>query len=1838
MNGNAKREGYVYQDILSAYIVAKNIYDGDFSSTFLFDVKKTKVGQSDKFDDISVFKKNESIFYQIKYSDEINNHILTKSDFTQTNKYDLALHTLYKSWKTLRNKTNHFRICLAWTHPNSNDEILQYINFIDGESYFLNSKCFKFDITKIWPNKEVVAKWKSLKSFVKKEKITRNSFADFLNDLVIEINLPKSSLLENFNGELDSCLFNLIKKDIGVGSYPNNQITPEECARKLCDFIRAKASKGQKQIISCNEILAHLHIRTDFGGINEEFPIDMSIITDTPERVSKIKDIIKTENRIIVEGNPGSGKSWFIENLEKEIKTEYRIIKHFCYTDLTDSLLKERITTNVFLGSLLAQLSKLNFVNFHGLANKYASNLDNLNKALASVREPLLIIVDGLDHIYRIFEQNISELCENEIHIIEAVSKLNLSNPLVKILLLSQPIKQLDILSNFYIVQLPKLDELYVRKLLPKYDVENFSLNNESLSQKIASKSNGNALFISYLIKEYKKNKVRNSFDWLFNIPDYDVELKEYYSFIYSKIKDSFNISMVLCCTDYSVTEKELKKITGLGDIVNDQIHILMPILQYTHAYGYSIYHESYKKFILERLQGKNVKIKDIVLPKLITWLENEDFYSNIKAYSFLLQYYNENKDYTKIEQYISQDFLYQSLSGLFPIHTIKQNHKWLLQSAKYINKLCNEIILIQQSLAINIFDELDDNTIGSLLLASTSNKNEDAIINFLYPNERLAFDFSKTFRILRYLCMHGVQNVNWNILSEHESELSLKDVGCLLTMLLDRKDYNKVNSLVSNWLNLQELQENADFWLDLFDNFEWYYLTKDESITSFCPAVLKAYHHFFFPTKTFHDFLSEIVQKDFIGDKISAVSFFVRLFWAARVTSEKKIEEEIQQITERNWFLNWIIYSIKIIKISQRNFSYEELVSAFSLLCADLDQYKGKIRACDLYAIENLIHKTFYLGLNLGKKDLSILKKCILILEKVTETQTSFFNYPGGPLTTLKYSEIKATYCPDDPIKNQTITNIYKENGYYHLCASQFFLFSYLFSKQKNAETAEKYYDEGIKSLLTIGTHKDYSLSDLICLSDEYHKSVKNLPKKFFYKLENLSYLMQSHTDRDDVANYPDEWFSVFLDAYPEDAIKYLIHRTINNEHVYGYHEYALKIFMERNCAVQYSTLWFLLWLSLPLLKSEKSIFTAFKLRNHIDKRLLPFFDQWMKNRPTISLQKEQDDYSNDIIRNYKDLYKIDLSHEEKNDFVRNNDFEISLPSKTILAFKASSFNEALGYFEKLKYDQELDLQNIQTYILSLDDCEKKKILILEISKKLAYKDIGKISILFDSSSDEYIYFNIALFVYTNRGGFEVLTNCNYFDAAYKKNKEKSLSFLQEILAIYIIDNSSSYKLSSNLVCSLIKLKRPEKEIQPLFDIVDKFITKRFPDALDDVFQESSYSKLDDFSFEELLVALLIGRLKTLTGEKNRNILLGIKFISETNPELLIKPYCFFFSSFNLLLPSQRAVLLQILHENVPNNILTKELLDILEKNYPTQFFIEDHYIRKICKLQNLLLPCIPNRLIYPSHVNDENFLSLINERYKFITDKYGCIHGSYNEYQKYRKDFSEKYKDIYVMQLEKICAPIINYPDIAYQIVNQRLYEVMDYSEKNDTLIPSEVRFTIEDTVQNITSLSERPAFLPFPIDMDDKPEGIRIFSNNEWVIICANETQYISKENFEKKAVYGKIILVADKQYKQPIVENCNFEEIDKKNYFLLSDILVNILNLTLNKDIFTGFFYLRNQEIVAKSISWREKYMGSIENGLEIPTYEGNALLVKKNLLDEIKKIYQGNLILLKKVNH
>ncbi len=84
-------KGYEYQDLLSALFIVEQLLTTN-NAKFKIDKKESK---NDKFDDITIISDNGTFKRQIKYSED---KILGKADFSSAS-YDLALDTLFKSWK-----------------------------------------------------------------------------------------------------------------------------------------------------------------------------------------------------------------------------------------------------------------------------------------------------------------------------------------------------------------------------------------------------------------------------------------------------------------------------------------------------------------------------------------------------------------------------------------------------------------------------------------------------------------------------------------------------------------------------------------------------------------------------------------------------------------------------------------------------------------------------------------------------------------------------------------------------------------------------------------------------------------------------------------------------------------------------------------------------------------------------------------------------------------------------------------------------------------------------------------------------------------------------------------------------------------------------------------------------------------------------------------------------------------------------------------------------------------------------------------------------------------------------------------------------------------------------------------------------------------------------------------------------------------------------------------------------------------------------------------------------------------------------------------------------------
>ena len=86
-------------------------------------------------------------------------------------------------------------------------------------------------------------------------------------------------------------------------------------------------------------------------------------------------------------------------------------------------------------------------------------------------------------------------------------------------------------------------------------------------------------------------------------------------------------------------------------------------------------------------------------------------------------------------------------------------------------------------------------------------------------------------------------------------------------------------------------------------------------------------------------------------------------------------------------------------------------------------------------------------------------------------------------------------------------------------------------------------------------------------------------------------------------------------------------------------------------------------------------------------------------------------------------------------------------------------------------------------------------------------------------------------------------------------------------------------------------------------------------------------------------------------------------------------------------------------------------------------------------------------------------------------------------------------------------------------------------------------------------------------YPEKMNNSPQNIYDYSDDEWVIIGAFEEQYTSIDNYKKKLNYSRIFLVTDQKFEQPLTMKMNYNELDKYNIFLLTtSFIFNCSNLT------------------------------------------------------------------------
>lgn len=1573
MSLNNAHEGYDYQDLIISYFILREILDGNIDSIFSIDKKNTSGDIPDRFDDLVITNGVRIQRKQIKYSNEETSKTLIKDYLSNDSSYSLALHKLFETWKELKTSDTEFRLCLAWEEP-TDEDITRVLEVRPNISSFDNfpTKVYQINLDLLWEeNPETFNRWDSLSRYVKNNNTDRNEFVEFCNDLLIEVNLPKASLKFENPSDLEVILIGQAQR-LGIEQYPNDDIYIPDFLVRLAKITGRYRTRSAQ--ISANEILTELRVRTDFGRIEQRFEIDQSKNITSDEKNRLFIENAITNNKTLLLGEPGSGKSWFLTNLIEYLAAQnHAVIRHYCFTSTEDSSFDKRVSSDVFFGNLISDIER----HFPKIKQEkkqlYASNLTELNLLLAAVDRPLIIIVDGLDHINRVLKTS-ATLSIEKTRIIDYISQMELPRN-VKIILGSQPANEIETLTEnfgFISTKIPKWDIGNTKELIHKFGCANIQVDGQDLSALIHEKSEGSPLYLTYILKTLGDHKTITK-EFIDTLPKYEFNLKNYYEYLTQQIGNN-TTAEILSCLEFAVSKKELKEIIPMKHHFNSDMKVLAPvILENSSRGGIKLYHDSFRRFNIEKLSS----IADLndIYEFIIVWLRNNDFYENDKAYRYLLKYLILSEKFDEVSRYADNNFLPKSLYFAHPESLVKNNYKSFLHVAEK-----------SQNWPLFIY--------ASELHRAISTTNSEEHRNQFLESFELYFEA---------ICsIYGPDKANALLFFNEDKNYSNR-ITAKGFMILQEYGY------LPKWDEVETLFEN-DIAQEDFKYFLWYLFSKGEDLNPTFIEILSSNNaHFFrvfieevFKGKGFEtianlyqnidqdkeivarkinavlDTLScnerlsvtndsqtdklEPLELSFIGEHIEPKElnrFYFNVKQHSRLAMEKLVAFE-REIPETNFFHNWIKYFIKyfIIDASSTDISKENaVVENIKFLASDTSEFKGVPRAIDFtHSNGGLIARTITKSLR-HIESREAWKEVITALNKI-------------PYQTL--SIIEGQFLNENNI--DFIIDSYEYFGQstdesYDELANYSFKKAIYYGKINATDKAKGELEKALLLITSYTSRKDTTLSEVIDPLPAINSINPSFAREYSKKLKYLTDAVMKHTeDGKDTRWLTIRWFEQLLNVDYQLASMYLVNQFLTNEYFWKL-DYMFVAYLKLSQNVDPIILSFLYRLS-PTNNRDAYVSGFLDVISDVE-----VIDKKLSELSLINLSaRNWNDSDNELSTKTKfKLYNLNnrlgitnqIIYKNSGDINKFRKFEQQDLGESITkqlckedSFKDRAQSEIFSHYEKKDNLSDEDFNFLYFYLEEIRDDHIALALVISIVKKRfrskAEEHFEKTRVLIDRLNllaETKIILFINNFVYSKDGWLSNFVNKDSLRLAMQIDKDKSLIVLATSLHEIFSSPEFLYKYVANLIIAFEYAGVADEPILAMYKSSFDFIESRLPDINDFKWENVECAEISDTNNNELAIIMILSKAKNLDTVVQKDIIVAVSYLMKYDDSLLIKPFKWFFNNIKLFHPLTIASILELLLIEIESHT---SLLNRVKDELKKAFAIEDMYIHKT--LQQIL------------------------------------------------------------------------------------------------------------------------------------------------------------------------------------------------------------------------------------------------------------------------------------------
>ena len=1190
--------GYMYQDLVTAYFMAQSLIDK-------FDLRVDKKEfEGDIFDDLHLFgHRRMQLKSSLASSDPFSLEDLS------TKRRNTRIDELLFAAKEDQFASAEYRLSATWRRPQ--DARLQgVLTLVDGDSSFEGAPTvlFKLELDALRPGGRSELT-RHLSGY------TEDEIAEFCNRFRLELECPKASLDLASPGPLETILFDTLNRRIGVGIFPNEDLQVVDVAANLVNF--ATFARAGQRIVKPSDIIQRLRLRTDYGRIAQQFPVNSSLLVQQSSIEDALKQFATSNSKCVVVGEPGAGKSWLLTQLTNRINQQKGVaIRHYCYLEPTDRDIQRRITSRVMFGNLIAELLEVRPDLNAGSSPRYAATAEAFESLLSHTDDDdhIYIVVDGIDHISRVFHQSQSVAAE-DIDIVEQLALLKLP-PNVHLVIGSQPGPHLSPLqSPDNLFPLPGWQADDVESLAEKLGLLEALASNghddqtATVVQKIADRSEGNPLYATFMVREVvtrtKNGEAVDIPSLIDEIPSRMGDLGRYYDYLFQRIEGHHAVSVAetLALLDFGVSRSDLGEIyPAEAHRLSGALPVLSPILEQASAQGgFRIYHESFRRFVVEKLVAQEASISSRLEP-VCNWLEQKGFLSDSRAYRFLLPTLRRANRDQEILNRLSPSFMQDSLSNGQPSAAIALN---LVVGAEVAARIQNWVVLARI--------------------------NELQRANSTYISERLTdvAMYGKAFAAL-----HGAAALNERLLFEGRPTFE-REAGLLLCDVCDRagvvppwREYFRLSpssetdsfsqtqvtlAWFRGWTRLRGIDAAVEVLLDWARDFP-----NDTAVLFGAVEILRSLGGEGIPTQLlgtnvpakFREILltEALHYAKRIGDQAGAATQAKALLsitsnlstsalaikagadastlstpplpssyefgnlhmgetnvrlanWAASLTIALRRGESVASERERaqgdGWYRYWLQYVIAIAEaeaLSQQDRKAGKLaaLAAFDLLIEDTRPFVGDPRACDLYSVHSNIFDSIRDGLLLLDLDPTAFQAVLPKLVKITDgTTTSFQNEESGPLDTEALFNLLSEFVESPaltgiilPVLEAQRAERTENRGYYTALAVQELHLCHILAGLSRLSEAESHWSRACSFLAAYGHRKDVTLLELLTGQIEIAKREGPAASDLIARTQPLIAELVAHTDGKGTQHFPVDWFEGLVTARPIQAALLLAQR----------------------------------------------------------------------------------------------------------------------------------------------------------------------------------------------------------------------------------------------------------------------------------------------------------------------------------------------------------------------------------------------------------------------------------------------------------------------------------------------------------------------------------------------------------------------------------------------------------------------------------------------------------------------------------------------------------------------